>query len=119
MRSSEFLNPTAVVDSGRPGARAAGDPRKVRILAVSYSFPPMAHPRAVQVARLLQELDASVVVVCGSEDPSQSPWARDQTVAPDIERHLEHVVREPLRRSRLIGYMDVLADRLRLHWSSL
>src|SRR5687767_8711303 len=72
----------------------------LRLLAVSYSFPPMAYPRSIQVARLLGALDASTLVICGSEDGTFTPYGRDETIASGVEGRMAGVIREPFYRSK-------------------
>jgi hypothetical protein len=93
--------------------------RSLQLLAVSYSFPPMAYPRSIQVARLLGSLDASTVVICGSEDHTFTPYGIDETIASGVEGRMARVIREPFHRSRLARQLDELASRYPIPWSNL
>lgn len=86
-----------------------------KILAVSFAFPPLSAPRSIQVARLLRHLDAAVTVLCGA-DPAER---QDATIAPDIDRSVEHVIREPFVRSGLLRQLELVADRCHLSWARL
>lgn len=79
----------------------------------------MAYPRSIQVARLLGGLDASVVVVCGAEDKTYTPYGQDLTIASGIEERLKGVIREPFHRPKLLRYLDLLAGRYLISWSNL
>ena len=60
-----------------------------KLLAVSFSFPPSATPRALQVARLLKHLPLSTILVCADEQEG----ARDSTIEPDAEAALSNCLR--------------------------
>ena len=91
----------------------------LQLLAFSYSFPPMAYPRSIQVARLLGSLDASTVVICGSEDDTFTPYGIDQTIASGVEEKMARVIREPFYRNKLARQLDELASRYPIPWSNL
>ncbi|HJQ68934.1 MAG TPA: glycosyltransferase [Blastocatellia bacterium] len=91
----------------------------LQLLAVSYSFPPMAYPRSIQVARLLGALDASTLVICGSEDGTFTPYGKDETIASGVEGRMAGVIREPFFRSKLTRQIDELASRYTIPWSNL
>ncbi|HWS54071.1 MAG TPA: glycosyltransferase [Pyrinomonadaceae bacterium] len=76
--------------------RAAAAPR--RLLAVSFSYPPMASPRAVQVARLLRHLPLSTALVCA--DYAEKDRS-DASLVAAAEAPLEHCLRVPFARSAL------------------
>jgi hypothetical protein len=61
------------------------------LLAVSFSYPPLAYPRSVQVARLLKHLKFSTVLVCADEKGARL----DPTIEPDAEAHLRACLRLP------------------------
>jgi glycosyltransferase involved in cell wall biosynthesis len=61
------------------------------LLAVSLSFPPLAYPRSVQVARLLKHLKFSTLLVCADEKGAR----QDPTIEPDAEAHLRACLRVP------------------------
>ena len=91
----------------------------LELLAISYSFPPMAYPRSIQVARLLSALDASVTVICGEEDQAYTPYGRDTTIASGIEGRLKRITREPFHRPKILRYIDSLAERFFISRSKL
>ena len=91
----------------------------LQLLALSYSFPPMAYPRSIQVARLLGSLDASTVVICGSEDHTFTPYGKDETIASGVGERMARVIREPFYRSRPARQLDELATRYPIPWSNL
>ena len=91
----------------------------LQLLALSYSFPPMAYPRSIQVARLLGALDASTLVICGSEDNTFTPYGIDETIASGVEGRMAGVIREPFYRNRLARQLDELANRYPIPWSNL
>ena len=88
------------------GAAAAPSPPK--LLAVSFSFPPLAYPRSIQVARLLKYTRLPTVVVCADERGAR----RDPTLEPDAEARLEAVLRVPFSVTRARRYANALAYRL-------
>jgi glycosyltransferase involved in cell wall biosynthesis len=79
----------------------------------------MAYPRSIQVARLLGSLDASTLVICGSEDQTFTPYGKDETIASGVEGRMAGVIREPFYRSRLARQLDELANRYPIPWSNL
>jgi hypothetical protein len=79
----------------------------------------MAYPRSIQVARLLGSVNASVVVVCGAEDQTYTPYGHDQTIASGIDGRLKRVIREPFHRPKLLRYLDVPVGRYLISWSNL
>ena len=96
--------------------------RNLELLAISYSFPPMAYPRSIQVARLLSALgalDASITLVCGEEVQTSSPYGRDVTIASGIEGRFKRVTRERFYRPKLLRYLDFLSDKYFISLSSL
>jgi hypothetical protein len=86
-----------------------------RLLCVSFYFPPLAGPRAVQVSRLLCALDARVTVVAGRT----ADEACDTSIAPDAEQHLGAVIRIPFSRSPVMRRLDYLARRAGLAWGNV
>ena len=50
-----------------------------RVLALSFAFPPMPYPRAIQVPRLLAGLDASIVLLRGTEVGARTATVRSIT----------------------------------------
>lgn len=67
-----------------------------KLLAVSFSYPPKTEPRAIQVSRLLKNLNASTVLVCEG-DPS-----RTDNFEPGLgvtESFLDRTLRVPLPTS--------------------
>lgn len=89
--------------------------RKPEILAFTYAFPPMAFPRSIQVSRLIANLNASVVVICG-EDLHER---RDETIMPYIEEHLGNIIRVPFYQPRLLRSIKDRANRYHLSWLNL
>jgi hypothetical protein len=80
---------------------------KMKILAVSLAYPPLAYPRSIQVARLLKYADASTVLFCADE-----PNARiDETIEPDAEARLEACIRVPVTKSGLSSLIDGFSFR--------
>ncbi|HEV2705049.1 MAG TPA: hypothetical protein VGV59_03945 [Pyrinomonadaceae bacterium] len=99
-----------------PHDSRAGSPQPLKLLAVSFCYPPLAYPRSVQVARLLKYLEASTVLVCADEDEAR----KDATLEPDAEAHLARCLRVPFA----VSGARRLANRLsyRLHrplWNRL
>ena len=86
-----------------------------RILCVSFYFPPLAGPRAVQVSRLLCALDARVTVVAART----ADEAVDTSIAPDVENHVGGVIRIPFSRGRVMRRIDYLARRAGLAWGNV
>jgi hypothetical protein len=68
-----------------------GSLQTLKLLAVSFCYPPLAYPRSVQVARLLKYLEASTVLVCADEAEAR----KDPTLEPDAEAHLASCLRVP------------------------
>jgi hypothetical protein len=61
------------------------------LLAVSFSFPPLAYPRSVQVARLLKHLKFKTVLVCADERGARL----DPTIEPEAEARMRACLRVP------------------------
>ncbi len=86
---------------------------KIKILGVTYAFPPMAFPQSIQISRLLASLDVSIVVICGSDSSARN----DETIAPNIEQHFEHIIRIPFYRPKILRYTDEILYRCYLSWT--
>lgn len=80
----------------------------MRVLAISYAFPPLIAPRSIQVARLLRHLDAETALVCGTSAGENT----DSTIEPSAAAELAAWVRPALTRTWLRRRMDGLAYRL-------
>jgi hypothetical protein len=79
----------------------------MKLLAISFGFPPVVAPRSIQVGRLLQHLDAETTVICGlPEDESLDP-----TIEPGASLAVASCVRVPHRRSRIRRRLEGLAER--------
>lgn len=89
--------------------------RTLKILAHSCFFPPMNAPRCIQVPRLLENLDAQIVVLCGENEQRQ--W--DQTIAPNLEQRFEKIIREPFVESKFLKWLDIFTDHFHLSWQHL
>lgn len=89
-------------------------PEKTKILAVSFTFPPLNYPRSVQVARLLKHINASTVLLCADDEES----LLDPTMEPDAEAGLARCIRVPARRAGWAKLADLGAQKMRLPvWS--
>jgi len=88
----------------------------MKVLAVSFAFPPLVAPRAIQVARLLRHLDAEVALVCASDDSGMN----DPSIEAGAEARLANCRRVPFRRSRTRRRVDAVAAILRVPlWNRL
>ena len=87
---------------------AEGSPPHVKLLAISFAYPPLAYPRSIQVARLVKYLRLSTVLVCADERAAR----RDATLEPDAESRLEAILRVPFAVSRARAYANAAAHRL-------
>ena len=65
--------------------------KPIKLLAVSYYYPPANNPRAVQVSRLFEYLDVPTVLVCGDE------YSSDDRVDPTSNTRAETFVDKCLR----------------------
>lgn len=81
--------------------------KKLSILAINYSSPPMASARSIQVSRLLTRLDADVSLFCGY-DPEEP---RDETISPGMDDALRLVERVPFCRSILSKISDYASEK--------
>lgn len=79
----------------------------MKLLAISFGFPPVVAPRSIQVARLLQHLDAETAVICGL--PEDEPL--DSTIEPEASLAVARCLRVHHRRSRLRRRLEGLAER--------
>ena len=79
----------------------------IKLLAISFAFPPLAYPRSIQVSRLVKYLRTSTLMVCGDE----REWRKDYTVDPNAESYLETCLRVPFSLSRSTKYLNALAHR--------
>lgn len=84
------------------------DVSSIRLLAVSFAFPPLAYPRSIQVSRLVKYLDTSTVMICADE----RKWRKDYTLEPNAESHLETCLRVPFSIPTRTKYVNALAHRL-------
>src|SRR5690606_17772220 len=80
------------------------------VLAVSFAFPPLVAPRAIQVARLLRHLDAKVALVCASDESG----VHDPSIEAGAEERLVICRRVPFTRSRTRRRIDAAAAILRV-----
>lgn len=87
---------------------AEGAPAAVKLLAISFAFPPLVYPRSIQVARLVKYLRLRTVLVCADERAAR----RDATLEPDAESRLEATLRVPFAVSRARAYANAAAHRL-------
>lgn len=67
--------------------------KPIDLLAVSFFYPPANNPRAVQVARLLEHLHASTLLVCG--DDYETDDRIDKNLSPIAESFLKKCLRVP------------------------
>jgi hypothetical protein len=79
----------------------------MKLLAISYAFPPLIAPRAIQVARLLRHLEAESALVCGASPGERS----DPTIEPHAAAELAAWVRPERNRTWLRRRADGLAYR--------
>lgn len=83
----------------------------MKLLVISFCFPPAAMPRSIQVARLLRHLRGFETVLVHGEDPQ----ARfDPTIEPDAVDEIATRIRVPLPRPAWRRYVTAAADRLKL-----
>lgn len=87
-----------------PAERSISD---IRMLGISFAFPPLAYPRSIQVARLVKYLRMSTVVVCADEREAR----KDPTLEPDAEERLEACLRVPFSVTRSKRHLNALAHR--------
>ena len=77
----------------------------LKLLAISFAYPPAASPRAIQVARLLKHLRTSTTLICAAyEDKDRI----DQTLVQEVEAPPLRCIRVPLIR----GGFDSLISRI-------
>ena len=92
---------------------AVGDDLAAReLLAVSFHYPPIASPRAVQVARLLKHLKVQTTLVCADCDESKEPV--DPALVREAESPLARCLRVPFVRSAPKNLLTRVASRLDL-----
>src|SRR6266496_2418408 len=82
------------------------------LLAVSFYYPPMAEPRAIQVARLLKELDMPTALVCA--DYEHEAVRQDAKLVKDSEVFLEACSRVPFAVTGWRRIPNSLASRISL-----
>lgn len=82
----------------------------MKVLAISFAFPPVIAPRAIQVARLLRHVDADCAVVCGLDVGE----ATDPTLESDAEAAMAICRRVPYRRRRWVRRADAVASIARI-----
>ncbi|MFN2598462.1 MAG: hypothetical protein ABR563_14925, partial [Pyrinomonadaceae bacterium] len=79
----------------------------IKLLAVSFAFPPLAYPRSIQVARLLKYVSFRTVLVCADERGAR----KDPTLEPDAEASLEALLRVPFNIPRARAYANAAVHR--------
>lgn len=83
----------------------------MKLLAISFAYPPAASPRAIQVARLLKHLRTSTTLICAAyEDKDRI----DQTLAQEVEAPPLRCVRVPFTRGSLENLIGRIAYRFDL-----
>jgi len=63
----------------------------IRLLALSYYYPPANNPRAIQVARLLEYLKVPTLLICGDD------YATDDRMDPNLNQGAESFLEKCLR----------------------
>lgn len=89
------------------------DSTKARLLALSFYYPPVNNPRAVQVARLLRHAGLSTSLICAEYD-QPSERMDHQRISPSAE-FLENCVRVPFAETPWQSLVSRLAHRFDLH----
>src|SRR6185369_4099804 len=100
----------------------AVDITSLKLLAISFAYPPAASPRAIQVARLLKHMRTSTTLICAAYEDKDRV---DQTLVREVDAPPLRCVRVPFRRGGFesligrIGYrfdlpiIDKLPDQFR------
>ena len=83
----------------------------MKILAISYAFPPSREPRAIQVSRLLSESEHEVCIICSD---GTSPDKND-LVYSKTEEKLAGCIRVPFTKSIIRGLTDKIYYRFWRH----
>lgn len=83
-----------------------------KLLAISFTYAPSALPRAVQVSRLLKNLQASTVLVCADYD--EKDVRKDPALVAEAESFLEKSVRLPFALPGWKNRVGGIAYRLNL-----
>jgi hypothetical protein len=97
---------------GQDGHQRDSKVSKLKLLAVSFAYPPMLEPRAIQVSRLLQHLDASSTLICA--DYEDKDILQDLTFAGG-GTHLDKLVRVPFPwRSKARKLVGRLLNKLKV-----
>jgi hypothetical protein len=82
----------------------------IKLLAVSFFYPPLAAPRSVQVARLLRHTAASTVLVCADEASER----QDPTLEPGAQDFLSECLRVPFSVRKWRRQISRVASRFEL-----
>jgi hypothetical protein len=61
----------------------------MKLLVISFAFPPIVAPRSIQVARLLRHMDAESVVICSASTGE----SLDLTIEPQAESAMAACIR--------------------------
>ncbi|OGV51487.1 MAG: hypothetical protein A2X49_17040 [Lentisphaerae bacterium GWF2_52_8] len=95
----------------------------MKLLAISFAFPPDSYPRSIQVSRLLSALPGECMIFCSSDDSAP----KDDTILPSAPEGM-HIERLPfsasfLRRClwklcRNVGGLPRSLSRLETGWSN-
>lgn len=91
---------------------AERNPLTTKLLAISFTYPPLALPRAVQVARLFKHLPLGTVLVCADYD--EKDVRKDSTLVTEAEAAVEKVLRVPFSLSGWRGRASTVAYRFQL-----
>lgn len=83
----------------------------MKLLVISFCFPPEAAPRSIQVARLLRHLEGFETVLVHGRD---SRARFDPTIEPDAVDRIAHRIQVPLPRPGWRRYVSAGAVRLNL-----
>lgn len=82
----------------------------MKLLVISFTFPPIVAPRSIQVARLLRHMDAESVVICSTSTGE----SLDPTIEPQAEAAMAACIRVSWQRSWLRRRCDSVAWHLNL-----
>jgi hypothetical protein len=81
----------------------------LRVLAISFYYPPASNPRAIQVTRLLRQFELPVGLICA--DHTLTNDRSDPSLLAESESHLQFVIRVPFTSPWCIRHASRLVDR--------
>jgi len=84
--------------------------KDIKLLAISFAYPPLVYARSIQVARLLRHLQVSTIVVCASEEKTP----KEPIIESDTGISTVKCLRVPFHSSDRRRIAGIISNSLRV-----